>query len=112
MNTHDIAPTRFVEASVVTYEYNRFAARREPTMTLDGDARSSTLHSEVGQSSEGAVVDPSLRVHGITSLRVANASIMLAITNGNANAPTRGAGSADDYRRRVATEYFTRHTPR
>src|SRR5262249_29816455 len=35
-----------------------------------------------------AVVDPSLRVHGTTHLRVADASIMPTITTGNTNAPT------------------------
>jgi choline dehydrogenase len=34
-----------------------------------------------------AVVDERLRVHGVTALRVADASIMPTITSGNTNAP-------------------------
>ncbi|HEU0222716.1 MAG TPA: GMC family oxidoreductase N-terminal domain-containing protein [Paracoccaceae bacterium] len=37
---------------------------------------------------ERAVVDPALRVRGIAGLRIADASIMPAITSGNTNAPT------------------------
>lgn len=36
----------------------------------------------------GAVVDAQLRVHGLTGLRIADASIMPVITSGNTNSPT------------------------
>ena len=38
-------------------------------------------------SDEQAVVDPALRVHGIDSLRVVDASIMPDIVSGNTNFP-------------------------
>ncbi|WP_108662768.1 GMC family oxidoreductase [Acuticoccus kandeliae] len=38
--------------------------------------------------SDGAVVDPTLKLHGAEGLRVADASIMPAITAGNLNAPS------------------------
>jgi choline dehydrogenase len=48
----------------------------------------------MGQSADYvvAVVDPALRVPGVDGLRVADASIMPAITGGNTNAPAMMIG--------------------
>jgi choline dehydrogenase len=51
-----------------------------------------TYHHQVGTCKMGidrlAVTTPDLRVHGIAGLRVADASVMPAVTSGNTNAPT------------------------
>lgn len=69
-----------------------------PGLTFQGDElaeeiknRITTVYHPVGScrmgNDERAVVDPHLRVRGIEGLRVADASIMPAITSGNTNAP-------------------------
>jgi choline dehydrogenase-like flavoprotein len=56
-------------------------------------ARVDTVYHPVGTCKMGrddatAVVDPQLRVHGIGSLRIADASVMPTLIGGNTNAPT------------------------
>jgi choline dehydrogenase-like flavoprotein len=47
-----------------------------------------TIFHPVGTAAMGSVVDAELRVRGIDSLRVIDASVMPTITSGNTNAPT------------------------
>ena len=42
----------------------------------------------LGPCAMGAVVDAELRVHGVESLRVVDASVMPTVPRGNTNAPT------------------------
>ena len=66
----------------------------EAALAADIRSRADTQYHPVGTckmgpaSDSSAVVDDRLRVHGITGLRVADASIMPTITGGNTNAPT------------------------
>ena len=47
-----------------------------------------TIFHSVGTCAMGAVVDAELRVQGVESLRVADASVMPTVPRGNTNAPT------------------------
>jgi len=69
-----------------------------PGVTSSSDVRdyvrrtAISYHHQVGTCAMGAgpdaVVDPRLRVHGMQGLRVADASVMPAVTSGNTNAPS------------------------
>ena len=66
-------------------------ANEEALARAAGDIGTTIFHP-VGTCKMGhdamAVVDDTLRVHGLTGLRVADASIMPTITSGNTNSPT------------------------
>ena len=68
------------------------AAQSDAELEANVRVNAQTLYHPVGTCKMGrdelAVVDPELRVHGVTGLRVADASIMPAIVNANPNAPT------------------------
>jgi len=66
-----------------------FRAAAGPTYHITGTCKMG--------SDQSSVVDAALQVHGISNLRVADASIMPRITSGNTNAPSIlvGAKAAD-----------------
>jgi choline dehydrogenase len=81
-------------ADIITHEITH-----GPLVTTDADLladfrnRADTVYHPAGTCAMGpdprtAVVDASLRVHGIAALRVIDASIFPTLTSGNTNAPT------------------------
>ncbi len=67
--------------------------RTDDDLLADFRARADTVYHPVGTCAMGpdarnAVVDARLRVHGVSGLRVIDASVFPAITSGNTNAPT------------------------
>jgi choline dehydrogenase len=90
--------TRTIIGKPALQRYRPEEFRPGPSLVTDDDlARaageiSTTIFHPVGTARMGiddmAVVDPQLRVHGLTGLRVIDASVMPTITSGNTNAPT------------------------
>ncbi len=92
-----IRVTRRIVAMPALQKYRPEEFRPGPNIADDdalakaaGDI-STTIFHPVGTCKMGtdprAVVDPRLRVHGLSGLRVADASVMPSITSGNTNAP-------------------------
>ena len=69
------------------YRGTRRRRRREPSIAHI-ERNSTTLYHPVGTCAMGKVVDSELRVLGMESLRVVDASVMPTLVRGNTNAPT------------------------
>jgi choline dehydrogenase-like flavoprotein len=80
---------------LAAYRQSEFYIKNEPDDAALEDhirSRADTIYHPVGTCKMGvddlAVVDPQLRVRGLTGLRVVDASVMPKLIGGNTNAPT------------------------
>jgi choline dehydrogenase len=90
--------TRRIVSQAPLQRYNATEIRPGPKVQSDTDlvasleGIASTVFHPVGTAKMGtdalSVVDPQLRVHGIRSLRVVDASVMPLVVSGNTNSPT------------------------
>ncbi|WP_371224669.1 GMC family oxidoreductase [Roseovarius sp. 2305UL8-3] len=94
-----MAGTRIMEQIMAGKAFDPWRGRRlyphdgsDAALEADIRARADTIYHPVGTCRMGAddmaVVDPDARVHGLTGLRVIDASIMPRLIGGNTNAPT------------------------
>jgi choline dehydrogenase-like flavoprotein len=90
--------------AVTTGPYAAPANDDDASLMAHIERNATTLFHPVGTCAMGAVVDPELRVLGLESLRVVDASVMPTLIRGNTNAPTImiAERAADLIRGRVA----------
>ena len=75
-------------AAVTTGAYGAPAADDDASIVAHIERNTTTLYHPVGTCGMGRVVDAELRVLGLESLRVVDASVMPTLVRGNTNAPT------------------------
>jgi choline dehydrogenase-like flavoprotein len=90
--------------SVTSGAYGTPAGDDDASLMAHIERNATTLYHPVGTCAMGAVVDSELRVLGLDSLRVVDASVMPTLIRGNTNAPTImiAERAADLMRGRVA----------
>ncbi len=74
--------------AVTTSPYAEPAGEDDASLLAHIERNATTLYHPVGTCAMGSVVDSELRVLGIESLRVVDASVMPTLVRGNTNAPT------------------------
>ncbi|EAQ26791.1 GMC family oxidoreductase [Roseovarius sp. 217] len=85
--------TKALVGLVESAMYEDLRTMDDAALLADFRKRSGTVFHPVGTCRMGwdashSVVDPRLRVHGVTGLRVVDASVFPNVTSGNTNAPT------------------------
>ena len=75
-------------AAVTTGDYGSPAGTDDASILAHIERNTTTIYHPVGTCGMGRVVDDELRVMGMESLRVVDASVMPTLVRGNTNAPT------------------------